>query len=125
MSDIVFSFDAELGISFDVELGMLNSNSLPLEFQNLIMVNSGGDSGILPVFNNIEEALEYSRYRGKATVGELISYYYMESGKQNLRLVQIINQEGDLLPIINDTDYKFNELSEQSIDSIIFSVFGN
>lgn len=117
MSDITYSFD--------VELGMLNSNSLPLEFQNLIMVNSGGDSGILPVFNNIEEALEYSRYSGKATVGELISYYYMESGKQNLRLVQIINQEGDLLPIINDTDYKFNELSEQSIDSIIFSVFGS
>ena len=85
MSDIVFSFD--------VELGMLNSNSLPLEFQNLIMVNSG-DGGILPVFNNIEEALEYSRYSGKATIGELISYYYMESGKQNLRLVQIINQEG-------------------------------
>ena len=111
-------------ISFDVELGTLDSSTMPLEFKDLVMVNSC-NSGLVQVFANIQEALEYSRYSGKASVGELISYFYSENDKDILRLVQIVNSEGDLLPLINETDYQFNELSERGIDDIIFSVFGS
>ena len=77
------------------------------------------------IWPDITSALEYAKNDPTAYVGQTISYFSTDSeGKDIIKLAQIINEDGELSNIGNGQDINIEEMSEKTIDDIIFSVFG-
>ena len=77
------------------------------------------------VWGNIADAMDYAQNNPTAYVGQVISYFIKdENGNDVVRLAQIINEAGDLKQVEGGSDIVIEEMTEKTIDDIIFAVFG-
>lgn len=77
------------------------------------------------VWKNVADAIDYAKNNPTAYVGQVISYFVKdENGNDVVKLAQIMNTAGDLRPIEGGNDITIKEMSEKTIDDIIFAVFG-
>ena len=77
------------------------------------------------IWASVQDAIDYAKNNPTAYVGQIISYFYKDgNGNDNIQLVQIVNENGDLEPIKGES-VSIEEMTEDEIDNIIFSVFGN
>ena len=73
-----------------------------------------------------EDAVNYAKNDPAAYVGQFITVLSNDiSGNENVTLYQIISESGNLREIKSNEELNMNEISEDEIDSLIFSVFGN
>lgn len=77
------------------------------------------------IWANISEAMEYAKNNPTAYVGQVISYFYTDGqGNELIQLAQITNEDGELTPIKGGEGIVLQEMTENEIDAIMFSVFG-
>lgn len=78
------------------------------------------------VHASVQDAINYAKNDPTAYVGQVISYFTTNSsGVDVIKLVQIANEQGDLIPVNTGDGIQLEEMSEKTIDDIMFAVFGN
>jgi len=107
--DMVVNYNPDYG--YGSPLNIRRGNPLPLDNDYIKL--------------SYDDAINYAQSDPVSYVGEIIAVVEESlSGEETTNLYQIIDTSGTLKKISSDGAVDLDEITEQEIDDIIFSVFG-
>ena len=107
--DMIVNYDPDYG--YGSPLNIRRGNHLPLDNDYIKL--------------SYEDAINYAQTDPVSYVGEIIAVVEESlTGEETTNLYQIIDTSGTLKKISGEGSVSLDEITEQEIDDIIFSVFG-
>lgn len=107
---MIVNYDPDYG--YGSPLNIRRGNPLPLDNDYIKL--------------SYEDAVNYATSDPVAYVGQILAIVEETmTGEESTTLYQIMDTAGTLKKITADGDIELDEISEQEIDDIIFSVFGS